>query len=404
MSALLTGRRIAILATDGVEGIELTEPHRALEEAGATVELLAPQAGSIQSMDHQEKRESLPVDRRVSEADPGDYDGLVLPGGVMNADKLRVNPTTICGSDLHILKGDVPAVTDGRILGHEGVGVVDEVGDAVIGFKVGDRVIISCISSCGKCENCKKSMYSHCLNGGGWILGHLIDGTHAEYVRIPFGDNSLYPVPYGADEEALVMISDILPTGFEIGVLNGHVQPGDTIAIVGAGPVGLSALITAQLYSPAKLIMIDLEDARLEVAKQLGATHTVNSSSPDAVDQVMAVGDGIGVNVALEAVGIPPTLELCQAIVVPGGHIANVGVHGKPVQLDMEKLWIHNITLTTGLVDTRTIPMLLKMVVSGKLRPQQLITHHFSLDQVEAAYDTFGNAAKEKALKVIITA
>jgi alcohol dehydrogenase len=317
---------------------------------------------------------------------------------------VKLTTTTICGSDLHILKGDVPAVTDGRILGHEGVGVIDEVGDAVIGFQVGDRVIISCISSCGKCENCKKSMYSHCLNGGGWILGHLIDGTQAEYVRIPFGDNSLYPVPDGADEEALVMISDILPTGFEIGVLNGHVQPGDTIAIVGAGPVGLSALITAQLYSPAKLIMIDLDDARLEVAKQLGATHTVNSSSPDAVDQVMAIGDGIGVNVALEAVGIPPTLELCQAIVVPGGHIANVGVHGKPVQLDMEKLWIHGITLTTGLVDTRTIPMLLKMVVSGKLRPQQLITHHFSLDQVEAAYDTFGNAAKEKALKVIITA
>jgi len=208
---------------------------------------------------------------------------------------VKLTTTTICGSDLHILKGDVPAVTDGRILGHEGVGVVDEVGDAVIGFKVGDRVIISCISSCGKCENCKKSMYSHCLNGGGWILGHLIDGTHAEYVRIPFGDNSLYPVPDSADEEALVMISDILPTGFEIGVLNGHVQPGDTIAIVGAGPVGLSALITAQLYSPAKLIMIDLDDARLEVAKQLGATHTVNSSSPDAVDQVMAIGDGIGV-------------------------------------------------------------------------------------------------------------
>src|SRR5450759_2182591 len=317
---------------------------------------------------------------------------------------VKLSMTTICGSDLHIMKGDVPAVTDGRILGHEGIGIVDAIGASVIGFKVGDKVIISCISSCGKCENCKKSMYSHCLNGGGWILGHLIDGTQAEYVRIPFGDNSLYPVPKGADDESLVMISDILPTGFEIGVLNGHVQPGDTISIVGAGPVGLSALVTAQLYSPAKLIMIDLDDARLEVAKKLGATHTVNSGSPDAIDQIMAISDGVGVDVAIEAVGIAPTLELCQEIVAPGGHIANIGVHGKPVPLHMEKLWIQNINISMGLVDTRTIPMLLKMVVSGKLKPKQLVTHHFTLDQAEAAYDTFGNAAKEKALKVIITA
>jgi len=317
---------------------------------------------------------------------------------------VKVTMTTICGSDLHILKGDVPAVTDGRILGHEGIGVVDQIGDSVIGFKVGDRVIVSCITACGKCENCKKALYSHCLNGGGWILGHLIDGMQAEYVRIPFGDNSLYPVPKGADDESLVMISDILPTGFEIGVLNGHVQPGDTISIVGAGPVGLSALVTAQLYSPAKLIMIDLDDARLEVAKKLGATHTVNSGSPDAIDQIMAISDGVGVDVAIEAVGIAPTLELCQEIVAPGGHIANIGVHGKPVPLHMEKLWIQNINISMGLVDTRTIPMLLKMVVSGKLKPKQLVTHHFTLDQAEAAYDTFGNAAKEKALKVIITA
>jgi len=317
---------------------------------------------------------------------------------------VKVTMTTICGSDLHILKGDVPAVTDGRILGHEGIGVVDQIGDSVIGFKVGDRVIVSCITACGKCESCKKALYSHCLNGGGWILGHLIDGMQAEYVRIPFGDNSLYPVPKGADDESLVMISDILPTGFEIGVLNGHVQPGDTISIVGAGPVGLSALVTAQLYSPAKLIMIDLDDARLEVAKKLGATHTVNSGSPDAIDQIMAISDGVGVDVAIEAVGIAPTLELCQEIVAPGGHIANIGVHGKPVPLHMEKLWIQNINISMGLVDTRTIPMLLKMVVSGKLKPKQLVTHHFTLDQAEAAYDTFGNAAKEKALKVIITA
>ena len=318
---------------------------------------------------------------------------------------VKLSMTTICGSDLHIMKGDVPAVTDGRILGHEGIGIVDEIGASVIGFKVGDKVIISCITSCGKCENCKHGMYSHCLNGGGWILGHLINGTQAEYVRIPFGDTSLYPVPAGASDEALVMLSDILPTGFEIGVLNGHVSPGDTIAIVGGGPVGLAALVTAQLYSPAKIIMIDLDPSRLEVAKKLGATHVVNSSDKDAVAQIMAISDGgVGVNVAIEAVGIAPTLELCQEIVCPGGHIANIGVHGAPVTLHMEKLWIQGITLTTGLVDTRTIPMLLKMVVSGKIDGEQLVTHHFKMDQLMEAYDTFGNAAKEKALKVIITA
>jgi alcohol dehydrogenase len=318
---------------------------------------------------------------------------------------VKLTMTTICGSDLHIMKGDVPTVTDGRILGHEGIGIVDEIGASVIGFKVGDKVIISCITSCGKCENCKHGMYSHCLNGGGWILGHLINGTQAEYVRIPFGDTSLYPVPAGASDEALVMLSDILPTGFEIGVLNGHVAPGDTIAIVGGGPVGLAALVTSQLYSPAKIIMIDLDPSRLEVAKKLGATHVVNSGDKDAVAQIMAITEGgVGVNVAIEAVGIAPTLELCQEIVCPGGHIANIGVHGAPVTLHMEKLWIQGITLTTGLVDTRTIPMLLKMVVSGKIDGEQLVTHHFKMDKMMEAYDTFGNAAKEKALKVIITA
>ena len=316
---------------------------------------------------------------------------------------VRITRTTICGTDLHILRGDVASVRGGRILGHEGVGVVEEAGSAVSGFKSRDRVLISCITSCGRCEACKKGMYSHCESGG-WILCNTIDGTQAEYVRIPYADNSLYAVPKGVDEDALVMLSDILPTGFECGVLNGAVKPGDKVAIVGAGPVGLAALLTAQFYSPAELILIDLDENRLAVAKTFGATATVNSGDGKAVEKVMAMTGKKGVDVAIEAVGIPGTFDICQDIVAAGGHIANVGVHGKPVSLKLEKLWAHNITLTTRLVDTITTPMLLRNVVAGKLQAKKLITHQFRLDEMMKAYDTFGNAAKEKALKVLLMA
>jgi len=316
---------------------------------------------------------------------------------------VRITKTTICGTDLHILKGDVASVKAGRILGHEGVGVVAEVGSAVSGFKARDRVLISCITSCGRCEACKKGMYSHCQSGG-WILGNIIDGTQAEYVRIPYADNSLYALPKGVDEDALVMLSDILPTGFECGVLNGAVKPGDKVAIVGAGPVGLAALLTAQFYSPAEMILVDLDENRLAVAKTFGATTTVNSGDGKAVEKVLALTGNKGVDVAIEAVGIPSTFDICQNIVAAGGHIANVGVHGKPVSLKLEKLWAHNITLTTRLVDTVTTPMLLKTVVAGKLQPKKLITHAFRLEELMKAYDTFGNAANEKALKVLLAA
>ena len=315
---------------------------------------------------------------------------------------VKILKTTICGTDLHIMKGDLPAVTDGRIIGHEGVGIIEDVGSAVTNFKKGDHVLISCITSCGKCEYCKKSMYSHCENGG-WILGNLIDGTQAEFVRIPHADNSLYPIPAGADEEALVMLSDILPTGFECGVLNGQVKPGDTIAIVGAGPIGLAVLLTSQFYSPAEIIMIDQDDNRLQVAKTFGATQIINSSTENATEKVMKLTGNRGVDVAIEAVGIPQTFELCEAIIGAGGHIANIGVHGKSVILHMETLWSKNITITTRLVDTVTTPMLFRNVQSHKLDPKKLITHHFRLGQIVEAYDTFGNAAKEKALKVILT-
>ena len=315
---------------------------------------------------------------------------------------VRITTSTICGTDLHILKGDLPVVTDGRILGHEGIGVVEEVGPGVSEFYVGDKVIISCISACLKCDFCKRGMYSHCRHGG-WILGHTIDGTQAEYVRIPHADGSLYSFPADADEEAMVMLSDILPTGFECGVLNGRVKPGDTVAIVGAGPVGLAVLLTAQFYSPAAIFMIDLDDKRLAIAKKFGATSLINSADGQAAGDIMDLTDGAGVDVAIEAVGIPATFDICQAIVAAGGRIANVGVHGKPVELSLEKLWDRNISITTRLVDTVTTPMLLKVVRSGKLRPAQLVTHRFALTDIMKAYDTFGNAAKEGSLKVVLT-
>jgi alcohol dehydrogenase len=316
---------------------------------------------------------------------------------------VKIARTTICGTDLHILKGDVPSCQPGRILGHEGVGVIDSVGSAVTSFRSGDRVLISCISSCGKCVYCRKLMYSHCTTGG-WILGHLIDGTQAEYVRIPHADNSLYPIPVGADEEALVMLSDILPTGFECGVLNGKVRPGGTVAIVGSGPIGLAALLTAQFYSPAEIIMIDLDDNRLEVATRLGATSTINSGREQALGAVMKSSDGRGVDTAIEAVGIPATFELCAQLVAAGGTVANVGVHGTKVDLHLENLWDRNITITTGLVDTFSTPMLLNTLRSGKIDPKRLITHRFKLLQILEAYETFGQAARTRALKMIIDA
>ena len=315
---------------------------------------------------------------------------------------VKILKTTICGTDLHIMKGDVPEVSVGRIIGHEGVGIVEEVGTAVSNFKKGDHVLISCITSCGKCDYCKRGMYSHCENGG-WILGHLIDGTQAEYVRIPYADNSLYHIPEGSDEEALVMLSDILPTGFECGVLNGKVQPGNTVVIVGSGPIGLAALLTAQFYSPAEIIMIDPDDNRLATAKKFGATQVINNSKENAVERIKQLTNNKGADTVIEAVGIPATFELCQSLVGAGGTIANIGVHGKSVELHLEKLWAHNITITTRLVDTVTTPMLLKTVQSKKLDSKQLITHHFKLSDIVNAYDTFQNAAREKALKVILT-
>lgn len=315
---------------------------------------------------------------------------------------VKVTKTTICGTDLGIYKGKNLYMRDGIILGHEGIGIIEEVGDGVSQFKVGDKVLISCITACGSCEYCKKQLYSHCKDGG-WILGHMIDGVQAEYVRIPHADNSLYKLPETIADDVAVMLSDILPTGHEIGVQYGNVKPGDAIAIVGAGPVGMSALLTAQFYTPSIIVMIDLDENRLAMAKQLGATHTLTPSDTIKVDLSKIVGEE-GVDVAIEAVGIPQTWNVCQKIVKPGGHIANVGVHGKKVDFEIQELWIKNLTITTGLVNTNTTPMLMKAVATNKLPVDKLITHRYSLTEIEKAYDVFLNASREKAMKIIIDA
>ena len=316
---------------------------------------------------------------------------------------VRVDATTICGTDLHILKGDVPIVTDGRILGHEAVGTVESVGSGVKTVKVGDRVLVSCVSVCGTCRFCREGRPGQCLGGGGWILGYLIDGTQAEYVRVPFADASTYPVPDGAADEDILMLADILPTGYEVGVLNGGVRPGDVVAVVGAGPVGLSAIMGASLYSPSHIVAIDLADSRLEAAKLFGADVTVNNGREDALEAVRSLTGGLGADVTIEAVGVPATFELAVELVRPGGRIANIGVHGAPATLHLEEQWIRDITITTGLVDAYSTPTLLRLLASGRVDAGRFITHRFALDQIDAAYSVFARAADTGALKVVLS-
>ncbi|AVL98964.1 alcohol dehydrogenase [Gordonia iterans] len=322
---------------------------------------------------------------------------------------VKMDATTICGTDLHILSGDVPAVTPGRILGHEGVGTVTEVGDAVTTLAVGDQVILACVSACGKCDYCKQGVYSHCQGdegapGIGWIFGHLIDGTQAEYVRVPYAENSVYKLPSTVSPEQGVILSDILPTGHEIGVQYGRVKAGDVVAVIGAGPVGLATIATARLYGPSRIIAVDLDANRVEEARKFGATDGVVSSDPAWKEKILAMTDGLGVDVAIEAVGIPQTFQMCLDVVRPAGTVANVGVHGKPVELPLQDLWISNIAIAMGLVNTDTLGTLLKMVASRQLDPDVFISHRFDLGDIMSAYETFENAAESKALKVVLTA
>jgi alcohol dehydrogenase len=316
---------------------------------------------------------------------------------------VRIDTSTICGTDLHILKGDVPEVEPGRILGHEAVGTIVEVGDAVTTFEPGDRVLVSCITSCGRCRFCKEGRYGLCTGGGGWIFGHLIDGLQAEYARVPFADTSLYKITPGLTDEQVVFLADILPTSYEVGVLAGGVEPGDTVAIVGAGPIGLAAVMTAKLFTPGRIVVLDVADPRLEKARELGADVTMNNGDTDAVAAVMDLTGGLGADVAIEAVGVPETFELCTELIRPGGRVANVGVHGHPATLHLERLWIRDVTITTGLVDTFTTPKLLRLVAEGRLDPTPFATHRFELDEMTEAYDTFGDAARTNALKVVLT-
>jgi alcohol dehydrogenase len=337
---------------------------------------------------------------------PGSKAWRDVPDPILQDDTdaiVEVDATTICGTDLHILEGDVPEVTAGRILGHEAVGTVVEVGAGVKSVAPGDRVLVSCISSCGRCRFCREGRYGQCLGGGGWILGHLVDGTQAEYVRVPFADTSTYPVPAGISDEEILMIADILPTAYEVGALNGKIQPGDTVAVVGTGPIGLSAILTAKLFSPSHVVAIDLADARLEAAKQFGADVTVNNGHEDAVAAVRSLTGGLGADVAIEAVGVPETFELCAELVRPGGRVANIGVHGKPATLHLESLWIRDVTITTGLVDTYSTPTLLRLVSAGQIQSARFVSHHFGLHQMLEAYDVFARAADTGALKVVLS-
>jgi alcohol dehydrogenase len=317
---------------------------------------------------------------------------------------VRIDSSTICGTDLHILKGDVPEVTPGRILGHEAVGTVVEIGSAVTTLVPGDRVLVSCITSCGRCRFCKEGHYGLCTGGGGWIFGHLIDGLQAELARVPFADTSVYKVPPELSDEQVLFLADIMPTAYEIGVLAGQVEPGDFVAIVGAGPIGLATIMTAKLHTPGTICAIDLADARLEKALEFGADVTINNGAEDAVARVMELTGGLGADVAIEAVGVPETFELCADLIRPGGRVANVGVHGSCATLHLERLWIRDVTITTGLVDTFTTPKLLKLIESGRLDPTPFATHTFPLEQTEEAYDVFGAAADTHALKVVLKA
>jgi alcohol dehydrogenase len=316
---------------------------------------------------------------------------------------VQVDTTTICGTDSHILKGDLPAMVDGRIIGHEAVGTIAEVGSGVKNVRVGDRVLVSCVSACGACRYCREAQYSQCLGGGGWILGNEIDGTQAEYVRVPFVDNSTYPVPAGVSDEELLMLADILPTSYEVGVINGRVRPGDVVAVVGSGPIGLSAISSARLFSPRLVIAIDLAPARLEAAKQFGADVVINNAEQDPIAAVRELTQGLGADVAIEAVGVPATFELAADLVRPGGHIANIGVHGKPVTLHLERLWDRNVTITTGLVDTYSTPTLLSLLTNRQLDAQRFVTHRFGFDDFIEAYDVFERAGETGALKVVLS-
>ena len=316
---------------------------------------------------------------------------------------VQVDTTTICGTDLHILKGDMPLVTPGRILGHEAVGTVTQIGTGVKNLHVGDRVLVSCVSACGACRFCRESRYGQCTGGGGWILGYQIDGTQAEYVRVPFADNSTYPAPAGVSDEELLMLADILPTGYEVGVLNGRIRPGDVVAVVGAGPIGLSAITGARLFSPSLVIAIDLATSRLDAAKTFGADVVINNSEQDALAAVMELTGGLGADVAIEAVGTPATFELAADLVRPGGRIANIGVHGKPVTLHLERLWTRDVSITTGLVDTYSTPTLLRLLTSHQLDAKRFITHHYGFHEFTAAYDVFSRAGQTGALKVVLS-
>ncbi|KAJ5328697.1 hypothetical protein N7452_009087 [Penicillium brevicompactum] len=318
---------------------------------------------------------------------------------------VRVLHTTICGTDLHILQGHVPTCTPGRILGHEGVGVIETLGADVTNFTVGQVVVISCITSCGACYYCDRKMPSQCETGG-WILGNKIDGTQAEYVRIPHASFSLHVLPKSIDQKVAVTLSDTVPTSYECGILNGSIQPGSTVAIIGTGPIGLMILQMAKkLYSPSMTAVIGRGHSRLNTATSMGADHafSVLDGQEVAISSALSATKERGFDVVIEAVGTPESFELSQALVGPGGTIASLGVFGQSCELHLEKLWNRNICLRTRLIDAVSTPDLLKMVETGGIEPQFLISHKFTFDEIQKAYEAFEAPSKHGTLKVVLT-
>ena len=336
---------------------------------------------------------------------PGQRQWEEVPDPSLESDTdviVGIDAVTICGTDLHILKGDVPEVEPGRVLGHEAVGTIEEVGSAVRHVQPGDHVLVSCIAGCGSCRFCREARYGQCTAGGGWALGHTIDGVQAEYARVPFGDLSVHQLPGNVSDEAAVLLADILPTSYEVGVLAGRVRPGDVVVIVGAGPIGLAAVMTAKLFSPSRIVVVDPAAPRRDAAKRIGADAVSDSDAAAVVELVSSLTDGLGADVVMEAVGVPEAFELCTQLVRPGGHVANIGVHGAPATLHLESLWIKDVTITTGLVDTHTTPTLLRLLADGQIDPTPIITHRFGLDEMMHAYDVFGRPNDTGALKVLL--
>lgn len=313
---------------------------------------------------------------------------------------VKVTTSTICGTDKHIRHGGMPEVEPGRIIGHEFCGIVEEVGSSVNKFKKGDKVAVSCVTQCMDCYYCRRGMYSQCTTGS-WIYGYMIDGCQADYVRVPYADSGMYIIPDSLTDEDVLFVGDILSTGY-FGAENGNIQPGDTVAVFGSGPVGMCAMATARLWGPARIVAVDIDDSRLEFAKKNGwADYGLNPQKVDVVQALKDMTGGRGADVTIEANGFEPTFKGAIDGVRAGGTVSLIGVFEKPQVVEMNKLWIKNIAIKMGLVNANRISELIDLIKEGKLNMKPLITHTLPLSQVAEGYDIF-EERRDNAIKVVL--